>query len=203
MDRQQTTELVAEKRRVAPPPPAGVLNRPLPRWILFPLLLLLAYAGLLMLMNFSTLHIYQKYFGETLPRTSVPWQALSSALDESALRAQFPAVPLRCMADDSHIGDRVCYAAVRDVDGFPALTLALFLQKGRLTLATVHVPWWGHGRAAEQLARNLGTSELASGGPGTMLRRWTVPSGFVDMNARRSWNVLDWSAIVWTPGRAN
>jgi hypothetical protein len=198
MDRHQTTELLAEKRRAAPPT-TGVLNRPLPRPVTIPLLLVSAYAVLMMLINFPSLHVYQKYFGETLPRTSVPWQALSSAMDEPALRAQFAGLPLRCLADASHLGDRVCYAAVQEVDGHPALTLALFLRKGRLTLATVHVPWWAHGRAADALALRLGASRPASGGPLTALRRWTVPGGVVDMNERRSFNLLGWSAIVWTP----
>lgn len=151
------------------------------------------------LITFSSLHVYQEHFSEELPRASVPWEALSPVLDERALRAQFAGLPLRCTAESSPLADRVCYAAVRAVDGYSALTLALFLRKDRLTLATVHVPWWGHGPAADGLARRLGESRPASGGTSTALRRWIVPGGFVDMNARRSLNLLGWSAIVWTP----
>ena len=198
MDKNQITELVVERRRAPAPAAPNVMNRPLPRSVTIPLLVLLAYAVLMGLINFPVLHVYQKHFRETLPKTSVPWQSLSPALDEPALRALFPGLPLRCMADGGTMGDRVCFAAVEEVDGYPALTIALFLRKGRLTLATVHVPWWGHGRAAEALAR-LGPSEPASGGTSTRLRRYIVANGVVDMNERRSFNLLSWSAIVWTP----
>lgn len=199
MTRHQDTERVGKPTRTAPPP-AGALSRPLPRFVTIPLLVLTVCAVLLLALNFPVLHVYQKHFTQDLPDAHVPWTQFTPAMDEAALRAAFPKLSLRCMAEPTNMGDRVCFAAVRRVDGYPALTLALFLKKGRLTVAAVHVPWWGHGRAAQALQREFGDSTKARDGASTALRRWRVPGGFVDMNTRRSLNPLAWSAVVWTAG---
>jgi hypothetical protein len=198
MTREQDTEIV-EQRRAPPAAAPGVLNRPLPRWVTVPLAVAAGLAVVLLALNFPVLHVYQRYFTQDLPRTQVPWTQLSAAMDEAALRAALPGLSLRCMAQPTAMGERTCFAAVREVDGYPALTVALFLRAGRLHVATVQVPWWAHGRAAATLERQFGASVPASDGGSTRLRRWRLASGYLDMNARRSLNVLAWSAIVWTP----
>jgi hypothetical protein len=197
MTRHQDTELVRKPARTAPAS-GSALTRPLPRSVTIPLMLLAGFAVVLLALNFPVLHVYQKHFTQDLPEAQVPWTGLTPAMDEAALRAAFPKLTLRCMNEPTHMGDRVCFAAVRRVDGYPALTLALFLKKGKLSVAAVHVPWWGHGRAAAALQRQFGASTKASDGASTALHRWRVPGGFIDMNARRSFNLLAWSAVVWT-----
>lgn len=199
MTREQDTEIVEQQRRAPRANPPGVLNRPLPRWVTLPLAVAAVLAVLLLALNFPVLHVYQKYFTQDLPRTQVPWTQLSTAMDEAALRTAFPGLSLRCMAQPTAMGDRTCFAAVREVDGYAALTVALFLRAGRLHVATVQVPWWAHGRAAATLERQFGASVPASDGGSMRLRRWRLADGYLDMNARRSPNVLAWSAIVWTP----
>lgn len=199
MARHQDTELVDDSPR-APPRTPGVLQRPLPRGVWIPLVLLLVGSALLLAVNMPVLHVYEKHFSEKLPAVKMPWNALTAGMDEASVRAQLAGVTLRCVADASGVGERVCYAAVSEVDGYSALTLALFLRGGRLALATVHVPWWAHGKAADVLHATLGASQRASAGTFMPLRRWNVAGGYVDMNQRRSLlNPLAWSAIVWTP----
>ena len=200
MTRHQDTELVAQGATVASAKP-GILHRPLPRSVTIPVAIVLGLAALLLALNFPVLHVYQKHFSEDLPEVRMPWAALVPGMGEEALRSQFPGVKLRCFAEPTAMGDRVCFAAVKKVDGYPALTLALFLRAGRLTVATVHVPWWGHSRAAEALQRQFGPGKPANAGASMALHRWQLPAGFIDMNQRRSLNVLAWSAVVWTGGR--
>jgi hypothetical protein len=199
MTRHQDTERVPKPARKAPAP-GSALTRPLPKFVTIPLLVLTVLAVVLLALNFPVLHVYQKHFTQDLPDAHVPWTQLTPGMDEAALRAAFPKLSLRCMAEPTHMGERVCFAAVRRVDGYPALTLALFLKKGRLSVAAVHVPWWGHGRALQALQREFGPGTTASDGASTALRRWRVPGGLVDMNTRRSLNPLAWSAVVWTSG---
>lgn len=198
MDHHQTTE-AADQGPSAGRVESGLLRKPIARSVTIPLALVFAVALLLLFLHRGELHVYQKHLSEPLPETTVPWGALSPQMDEAALRGRFPGLPLRCVNEATPMGERVCYAALRRADSYPALTLALFLRKGRLSLATVHVPWWAHGRAVETLQRQLGDSGKARAGGSVALRRWKVTGGFVDMNERRSLDPLAWSAIVWTP----
>lgn len=199
MSRGQETERV-ERAEPRTPPRAGALHRPLPKWVTVPLAVVLALGVLLLVLNHDVLHVYRKHLLEDLPEARMPWNALSAGMNEAALHARFSGLALRCYPEPTDMGDRVCHAALRRVDGYPALTVALFLRRDRLTLATVHVPWWGHGRAMEALETAFGPGKAASDGGGTALRRWEIPGGRVDMNTRRrSLNPFAWSAVVWTP----
>lgn len=183
-------------------PPDG-LNQPVPRWLWRLLAVLGAGFLLLLALNWNVLHVYRKYFLEKGPHVQMPWAGLSASMDEAAARSLLKGVPLYCIDDATGMGQRTCYAAVKQVDGYPALTVALFFRNGRLSLATVHVPWWAHRAAAETLSARLGASQLARArGSNEELRRWAVPGGVVDMNRDRSLNLLSWSAVVWTPRRA-
>src|SRR5205085_6024790 len=122
-------------------------HQPIPRKVWLPLAIVAAIAALLLVLNVGVLHVYQKHFTETLPEVRMPWRALSASMDEAALRKLFPGTDVRCMAQATDMGDRVCYSAVASVNGSPALTAAFLLRKGRLNVATVHVPWWAHGAA--------------------------------------------------------
>ena len=199
MTRHQDTELVREREHANQPRAGSLLTRPLPRALTIPLAVVAVIAALLLALNFQVLHVYQRYFSQDLPDARVPWAALSRTMDEAALKAAFPGLSLRCMPQQTTMGERTCFVALRSANGHPALTLALFLQRGKLNVATLHVPWWAHGRAADALQREFGGSTRASDGGSTALRRWRVAGGVVDMNARRSLNPLAWSAVVWTP----
>jgi hypothetical protein len=191
----QTAEPVERNMPRAPAP--GLLHQPIPRAVWLPLAIIGTIAALLLALNAGVLHIYQKHFTEKLPSVRMPWKSLSASMDETAVRGMFPGVNVRCMAQVTDMGDRVCYTSVERVDGYPALTVAFFFRKGRLNLATVHVPWWGHGRAADALVRDFGPHQRDWSGP-MRLRRWDMQQGTLQMNESRSINPLSWSAIVWT-----
>jgi hypothetical protein len=176
------------------------LNQPVPRWLWRVLAALSAALAVMLVLNWNVLHVYRKYFLSTAPHMQMPWSEFSASMDEAAAKSLLMGVPLYCFDDATSLGQRSCYTAVQKVDGYPALTVALFFRSGHLALATVHVPWWGHEEAVERLSGRLGASQLArAGGSNDELRQWTVPGGVVDMNTDRSLNVLQWSAVVWTP----
>lgn len=176
------------------------LTRPLPRWAKALVALM---AGILMtwlLINWSRLHIYQDYLFDQSAPVSLPWERLTPQMDEAEVK-NLVGRPLICMTGPTSMGTRTCYASVNTVNGHRALTIAFFFARGRLKTAVVHVPSWAHREARHKLIERYGGGNLASGGEGIALMRWTVPQGRVDMNSHRSWlNPLDWSAIVWTPG---
>jgi hypothetical protein len=185
-------------------PPADGLNQPVPRWLWSVLILLVTAAALLVALNWNVLHVYRKYFLQDWPEARMPWAQLSPEMDEAAAKALFKGLPLFCFDDRTSLGQRSCYAAVSKVDGYPALTVALFFRNGRLSVATVHVPWWDHDKAVEALSARLGPSRLArAGGSLDELRRWDVAGGIVDMNKDQGLNVLQWSAVVWIPRGAS
>lgn len=192
----QTAEPV--ERNVARASAPGLLHRPIPRAVWLPFAIFGAFVALLLALNAGVLHVYQEYFTEKLPAVRVPWKALSASMGEAEVRALFPDTNVRCIAQATDMGDRVCYMSVERVDGYAALTVAFFFQKGRLNLATVHVPWWAHGRAAGAMARDFGPHGRDWPGP-MQLRRWDLQQGKLQMNETRSINPLSWSAIVWTP----
>lgn len=181
-------------------------RRPLPRSWSWALGGLVAAAVLVGVRHLPQSHVYLKSWGASSPRIQMPWAALSTAMDERALLAALP-MPVRCIDDakaSNGLGDRVCYASVDAVDGAPALTVAFFLDAGRLAQATVQLPWWGHHAMARQLVQRLGAPVAIQDEPvkGSRLVQWRLPNGSVNLNRDPGWDPLAWSAVLWTPHRA-
>jgi len=179
-------------------------RQPLPRSWTFAVLVVVVLSALIFVANLPRMHVYLKHWGSASPRVAMPYAALSPDMDEKALRAVMPSLPLRCMSEDkarNGLGDRVCYASLDAADGAPALTAAFFFDGGRLAQGVVQVPWWGHHAAARALVAKLGMPEAIQDQrvKGARLIQWGVANGIVVINRDPGWDPLGWSAVFWMP----
>jgi hypothetical protein len=176
------------------------MDQELPKWMQVTLVVVLVLIGLMMFMERDKLHVYAIYFREKSPEIQVRFDELSSAMDEPAVRKHFDGVPLQCVAESGNLGDRACYSAIDRADGMPAMTLVLFLSKGKLARAVVQVPWWSHGTWFMSLKGRYGPPQSGGtlGGWRGPVSRWTILSGYLEMNRDRGYNPLSWSAAIWT-----
>lgn len=163
--------------------------------------LLVGATGLVLALSHDRLHVYQRVLRETSPQITMRYEQLSVDMDEATVRRHFAGVALQCLGQPKEVnglGDRVCYAPIDAVDGNAALTLALFFNRGRLSVAVVHVPWWRHVGMKKRLVARYG--EPGSGGvteKGVPILRWKLPSGDLDFGRDRDFNPLNWSGVVW------
>lgn len=171
------------------------------RFFKYLLVLLLGVIGLVLVLSHDRLHVYRGFLNETSPQITMRYEQLSVDMDEAAVRRHFAGVTLDCFGQPkaaNGLGDRVCYAPIDGVDGNAALTLALFFNKGRLSVAVVHVPWWRHLGMKRRLLARYG--EPGSGGvtdKGDPVLRWKLPNGDLDFARDRDINPLNWSGVVW------
>ena len=171
------------------------------RFFKYLLVFVLGAGGLVMALSHDRLHVYQSALRETSPQITMRYEQLSVDMDEAAARRHFAGVNLDCFGQPKEangLGDRVCYAPIDAVDGNAALTLALFFNKGRLSVAVVHVPWWRHVGMRKRLLARYG--EPGSGGvtdKDTPILRWKLPNGDLDFVRDRDLNPLNWSGVVW------
>jgi hypothetical protein len=181
------------------------MNQELPKWVQLTLVVVLVLMGLMMFMERDKLHVYATYFREKSPEIQVQFDALSSAMDEAAVRKHFDGVPLQCNAENGNLGDRACYSAIDRADGMPAMTLVVFFSKGKLVRAVVQMPWWSHGTWFASLKSRYGAPQHGGtlGGWRGPVSRWTIPSGYLEMNRDRGYNPLSWSAAIWTQSLPN
>jgi hypothetical protein len=175
----------------------SVLQRPMPRSVVWALIVAAILLAIAVLPHARSLHIYERHLRSEAPEVQVAFERLDGKMDEAAFQAQLPGVKMRCYAEPE-AGRRVCFADLRSANGVPALVLAAFFQRGRLTTAFLHVPWWAHGRARDALNARWGAS--VPGGKdetGKPMRHWKLPNGTIAMNDSRYAHPLQWSAVVW------
>lgn len=180
------------------------MNTEIPKWVRNLIVLTFVVVGLMVFFARDRLHVYEYYLREKLPRISTDFAALSADMDEAALRKHYASVPLRCVAQgpiDDSLGERVCYESIERADGDAALALAAFFHNGKLVRVMVQTPWWVHASWIQRLTTQYGSAVRAVGGStmGAPSLRWTMPNGHVEINRDRSWNLLKWNVILWTP----
>ncbi len=176
------------------------MNKGLPQWVLITVVIAFAALGLMLFDAREDLHTYQTYFRDKSPDVSLRIAELSTHMDEAALRKHFEGVPINCVAEQSTLGDRLCYSSIDSVDRLPALTLLAFLSKGKLAFVIVQVPWWKHGAWLKSLKLKYGSFKKAGvvGDERGAVLRWTLDNGFLEMSQNRAFNPLAWSTVFWT-----
>jgi hypothetical protein len=176
------------------------MNKGLPQWLLITLVLAFAGLGLMLFDAREDLHTYQTYFRDKSPDVSLRIGELSTRMDEAAFRKHFESVPIQCVAEQSTLGDRLCYSSIDSADGLPALTLLAFLNKGKLAFVIVQVPWWRHGTWLKSLKLKFGSFQKAgvTGDERGAVLRWALDNGFLEMSQKRAFNPMDWSTVMWT-----
>lgn len=173
-------------------------------WLKWILAGLLAIALVLVLVNFSRLHMYRTYFGERSPEVSMRYELLAAAMDEAAVRRHFEGIALNCVPEGSGLGDRVCYASVERADGVPALGVALFFRKGRLQHSVVQVPAWRHLLQKQRLIAAYGPPRMREDPGEAPLLTWQLPKGLLVYNRDRisNLNPLAWGVVMWSASEA-
>lgn len=169
-------------------------------WLKCILVIVLLMAATLAAANYERLHVYQRYFLETSPSVTMRYEQLSGSMDEAAVRRHFEGTSLNCAPEGGGLGDRVCYAHVDEVDGMPALSMALFFNKGRLGHALIQTPWWHHLRQKQRLLAKWGQPHAHQQSEDVPLLAWNLPNGQVVYNSERvsNLNPMAWGILMWT-----
>jgi hypothetical protein len=179
----------------------SILSRPLPRsWSIF-IAAIVIFGAASVFRNTPSLYVYLKHWGATSSRVSVPYADFTADMDERALHANLSPLPVRCIDESfqaNGLGERVCYAAIDEADGAPALTFAAFFHHGKLARALVHVPWWGHHAMVRSLVARFGPPVvIESSNPEARLVHWRLQRGTVTINRDPGWDPLTWSTVLW------
>ena len=172
------------------------------RRLRYPLLLLaaLAVAGLLW-RHQAELPAYRGLLFGGHPAVSPRFEAMSSVVDEAALRQHFGALPWRCEAGrspDDPSADRICRADIGRADGLPAMALTASLREGRVLGVSVLLPWWAHHAALRALVSRFGAPETIdrTAEPGAAVQ-WRLPGGWLGLDRRPGFDPLATSRLRW------
>lgn len=174
------------------------MERETPRWLLSLFFVATCLIALMLFLNRDRLHVYQTYFRENSPEVTLRFEELSKDMDEATIRQHFQGVQLDCFNQSSGMGDRTCYTPTSKADGLPALTLAIFFKKGKLSTAIVQVPWWAHPSWLKRLKLQASQPRQDGTTPGRgAVLRWDLPNGYLNFNQNRGIDPLGWSVLVW------
>jgi hypothetical protein len=171
------------------------------KWVVFGVIAVIVLAALLMALNMERYKTYRDYFRQEGPEIEMRYPQLTAAMTEPEARKHFSNLFLSCYSEKMSLGDRICYADVTRVDGLPAMTVALFFEKGRLKHSILQIPWWFHGRWLDRLVEDHGKAEgnRSSGLVGGPVLAWKLPGGLMEFNRDRGFNPLAWSVVFYTP----
>ena len=182
------------------------MNKDLPKWVQVFIVLVIGVAALLVFFSRDRIHVYGTYLREKSPHINTQLSFLTADMNEAMIQKHFEGLPLRCYGQrpgEDALGDRVCHASIDRADGDAALTLAVFFRKGRLAHLLVQMPWWVHASWVQRLTAQFGAPYVAGSASrmGEPVLRWTLQHGYVDTNRNRSFNPLNWNAILWSAKR--
>ena len=146
----------------------------------------------------DNISLYTQHLNQAQGAVAMRYAQLSGQMDEAALKAHFAGLAMLCRPVQAQPTQQECLATPQQVDGVSALQLRLVLTDGRLTKATVLVPWWRHNPALRVLLRDLGAAQALSpqddAHPSII---WRVPGGEVRLNRAPGFDPLYASRIVW------
>lgn len=149
---------------------------------------------------------YRLYLTEKRPAVEFRFDELSESWTERDLRQHFPTVRLsRDRSFDRHLDDRACFMDVESYNHVPAMFIAFFFASGKLTRASVNIPWWAHGTGYKALEFLYGKPTASQGLPtaGVRLHGWQLANGgAVFYNRDRPMNPLEWNAMFWSGPKA-
>jgi hypothetical protein len=140
------------------------------------------------------------------PAFDAALDSFTNRLTEARLRESFPAIELECVDGDNPFGDRFCGAQIGSFNQYPARSLSLFFEGGRLSAVKVLYAPAYHARIRGWVQRRVARlSEEGSDGtpPAPLVNEgvatWRVTDGALmlkDGDLGRS----DEPALLWLSG---
>lgn len=150
-----------------------------------------------------------RFLEETIPNITV-WNALdinfnniTSDLNEEKVIQKFQDVKLKCMREGTDMGDRVCWAYIRKVNGIPAKLAAFFFVENRIFQIKIDVKGEEHTMLLNKFKEDYGQWELMTDKPGVYgspLIAWFLPTGVLTVSETVPANVD--SQILWVSNGA-
>jgi hypothetical protein len=155
----------------------------------------------LLLPQRANIREYRLYFMQQRKSVTFEFSQLTEDWTEQTLRERFVGLPLDCFDNDGrYLDERVCTLDVKSHNAVPAMFISFFFASGRLSRASVNIPWWAHGRAYGSLVAAFGkpSSSQRAFHDGVRLHGWQLSEGAaLFLNRDRPFNPLAWNAIFW------
>lgn len=111
----------------------------------------------------------------------IPFKQLSGSLTEAEILQRYPALNLDCGHEASNLGERSCYASVRQVNGVDAWFVVFFFDKDHLSGLKLDIQPDGHQAMLDQLHELFGAGRPNKGRSGMVLQ-WHERNGVLAMN---------------------
>ncbi len=168
----------------------------------FGFLLLVSLAvGALLFTQIDRIVIYKRYLSGNRPAAKIDLYNLGNAWTEQTLRQAFPGIRVSChQYTETSDADRVCALDSGSLNGIPTLYTAFFFSSGKLSHASINVPWWSLADARHVLVSSFGPPTASQRLPhkGVRLEGWQMGNGSaLFINRDRPLYPLEWNAVLW------
>ncbi len=149
----------------------------------------------------QSLREYWLYLTEDRPPIQFSFDELSEGWTEADLRTRFAGMKITCdQSFDRHLDERACFIDVQSHNHVPAMFVAFFFASGKLSRASVNIPWWAHDLGYKSLELAYGKSASSQARPiaDVRLHGWPLKGGgAIFYNRDKPVNPLAWNAAFW------
>lgn len=168
----------------------------------FGFLLLVSLAvGALLFTQIDRIVIYKRYLSGNRPAAKIDLYNFGDAWTEQTLRQAFSGICVSChQYTETSDADRVCALDSGSLNGIPTLYTAFFFSSGKLSHASINVPWWSLADARHVLVSSFGPPTASQRLPhkGVRLEGWQMGNGSALLiNRDRPLYPLEWNAVLW------
>lgn len=132
-----------------------------------------------------------RFLEEAMPNLTV-WNTLdinfnniTSDMNEEKVIQKFQDVKLKCMREGTDMGDRVCWAYIRKVNGIPTKLAAFFFVDNKIFQIKIDIKGEEHTMLLNQFKEDYGQWELMTdkqGVYGSPLIAWFLPTGVLTVS---------------------
>ena len=137
------------------------------------------------------------------PALDLDFMALSPQIDENQLAQRFTSLKLKCHAEQSNLGDRVCTSEIRAVNDVPAQYAAFFFKDSRLSNVKLALSGRDHPRLTEKLKAQYGAWQTVGSRNdihGNPIVGWHLDSGILAISETVPENAE--STVLWISNQA-
>lgn len=157
--------------------------------------------GALLFTQIDRLDVYKRYLTDRRPAARLDFYNLGDTWTEQTLRQAFPGIRVSCYRyTETRDADRVCALDSESLNGIPTLYTAFFFSFGKLSHASINVPWWALADARHILVSSYGPPTASQRRPhkGLRLEGWQLGNGSaLFINRDRPLYPLEWNAVLW------
>ena len=113
----------------------------------------------------------------------VDFDGLSSGLSEADIQEKYPGLKLDCGNEPSSMGDRSCFANVRNINGVDAWFVAFFFDKDKLNQVKIDVVPSGHEKILHAFRSRYGSPrQMKADQAGQPIIGWVLNQGVLATN---------------------